>query len=428
MLLRFSAENDRSIFGKQELSLIKTALKDREDGLIDCKAGTGGKTLPAAIIYGANASGKSNVISALTSMRQAVLYSHSRGEPKGGVPRTPFALDDKARSTPTTYTIDFVDEDVRYHYGFEATDDEFSAEWLYSFPEGKKRKLFERTAAREISFGDSLKGRKKVIADLMRPNSLYLSTAAQNDHEQLSKLSVFFDSLRFNDSISVASAMVHMRFSEDDVDKRTIDFLNKIGTGVIGYRKTKKDVPKVIIDFQRHLRTAFERASENNDVEMLPQNIEEESISIELAHRNSSGENEYFDLENESAGTRRLLILLAAIFRVLERGSVFVIDELDASLHTQACEAILALFFDKRTNPKGAQLIATTHDTNLMLSNMLRRDQIWFTEKDSLGATELYPLSDIQTRQSDNIERGYLQGRYGAIPYSGSIDDLFLVT
>ncbi len=395
--------------------------------MIDCNAVSGGKILPAAVIYGANASGKSNVISALTSMRQAVLYSHSRGEPKGGVPRTPFALDAKALSAPTTYMIDFVDDNVRYHYGFEFTDDEFSAEWLYSFPEGKKRKLFERTAAREISFGDSLKGRKKVIADLMRPNSLYLSTAAQNDHEQLSKLSSFFDSLRFNDSISVASGIVSMRFSKDDVDDRTIDFLNKIGTGVIDYRRTRKDHPKEFIDLQRYLITAFEKASEDIGVKGFPTDIEEESVSIELAHQDSSGEKVYFDLERESAGTRRLLILLASIFRVLERGSVFVIDELDASLHTQACEAILALFSNKATNPNGAQLIATTHDTNLMLSDMLRRDQIWFTEKDDLGATELYPLSDIKTRQSDNIERGYLQGRYGAIPYSGSIEELFLV-
>jgi AAA15 family ATPase/GTPase len=101
-----------------------------------------------------------------------------------------------------------------------------------------------------------------------------------------------------------------------------------------------------------------------------------------------------------------------------------VIDELDASLHTQACEAVLGLFSSKTVNLHGAQLIATTHDTNLMRSKLLRRDQIWFTEKDSMGATHLFPLSDVKIRHGDNIEKGYLQGRFGAIPFSGSIENL----
>jgi AAA15 family ATPase/GTPase len=117
-------------------------------------------------------------------------------------------------------------------------------------------------------------------------------------------------------------------------------------------------------------------------------------------------------------------MLLGLVFQALDEGAPFVIDELDASLHTQACEAVLALFSSPETNPRGAQLIATTHDTNLLRSRMLRRDQIWFTEKDGHGATHLYPLTDIRTRKEDNIEKGYLQGRFGAIPFSGSISDL----
>ena len=112
------------------------------------------------------------------------------------------------------------------------------------------------------------------------------------------------------------------------------------------------------------------------------------------------------------------------MFRALDEGTLLVIDESDASLHTQACEAVLALFSSATTNPKGAQLIATTHDTNLLRSPLLRRDQIWFTEKDAEGATHLYPLTDIRTRKGDNLEKGYLQGRYGAIPFAGPISDL----
>ncbi len=148
-------------------------------------------------------------------------------------------------------------------------------------------------------------------------------------------------------------------------------------------------------------------------------------FAIELAHRGSEGEAIYFDLDHESAGTRRLLILLGSVFHALDDGVPLVVDELDASLHTRACEAVLSLFSSPATNPNGAQMIATTHDTNLLRSPLLRRDQIWFTEKDGEGATHLYPLTDIRTRKGDNIEKGYLQGRYGAIPFSGPIADIF---
>ncbi|CAA7626442.1 conserved hypothetical protein [Magnetospirillum sp. UT-4] len=126
----------------------------------------------------------------------------------------------------------------------------------------------------------------------------------------------------------------------------------------------------------------------------------------------------------ESDGTRRLLVILQAAFNALDTGGLLIVDELSSSLHTKAAEAILALFCDRATNPKGAQIIATTHDTNLLRSEWLRRDQVWFTEKDEGGATHLYPLSDFRTRPGDNFEKGYLQGRYGAIPFAGDVRSL----
>src|ERR1019366_8784531 len=143
MLLRFGVQNLRSIHDKQELSLVASALDDTPAGLIDCPA-AGGRLLPAVVVYGANASGKSNLVKALRWMRQAVLLSHTSGEPEGGVPRRPFALDPASRTAPTTCDVDFVIDDVRYHYGFEASDQAFVREWLYSFPNGRRQILFER--------------------------------------------------------------------------------------------------------------------------------------------------------------------------------------------------------------------------------------------------------------------------------------------
>ena len=150
----------------------------------------------------------------------------------------------------------------------------------------------------------------------------------------------------------------------------------------------------------------------------------DKQVTVELGHRTRDGETAYLNLNLESAGTLRLLMVLSLAYRALDEGTPLLIDELDASLHTHAAEAILRLFCSRQTNPKGAQLIATTHDTNLLAAPVLRRDQLWFAEKDAHGATVIFPLTEIRTRSSDNFEKGYLQGRYGAVPFSGPLSTL----
>jgi hypothetical protein len=152
--------------------------------------------------------------------------------------------------------------------------------------------------------------------------------------------------------------------------------------------------------------------------------MDEKAAHLQLAHQGADGRAVYFDLQQESDGTRRLLRLMIPAFRALDAGAIMAVDELDSSLHTRACELVVALFSNSVTNPKGAQLIATTHDTNLLVSSHLRRDQVWLAEKDPEGATHVYPLTDFRTRKSDNLERGYLEGRYGAIPFAGRPSDI----
>lgn len=145
--------------------------------------------------------------------------------------------------------------------------------------------------------------------------------------------------------------------------------------------------------------------------------LEDEENHLQLSHFSSTKNTVFFDLNRESAGTRRIMVIANRIFRAIDRGTPVIIDELDASLHTQACEALVQLFQDKHLNKNGAQLIATTHDTNLLDSPFLRRDQIWLCEKDDLGASHIFPLTDFHTRKGDAFEKGYLQGRYGAVPH-----------
>lgn len=425
MLLRYSVSNYLSLKETQELSLVSTTLKGRVDTLIDVvgtEASAALSGLPVAILYGANASGKTNMVQALRFIRSSVLYSHSRGSPEGGVPVNPFDLDSRYREVPTACDIDFIEGGTRYHYGFKCSAEVFLEEWLYSFPEGRKRVLFERNG-RDVNFGPSLKGQKKILTSLMRDNSLFISTATQNDHEDLSRVVGFFRKIRYDSTVAAAHNIVNIHFQKGDIDDRAIKFLGAIGTGISGHRKLESDHSESITAMLKDLSAVMKK-----HVGDFPENVDpaaEKEVSIELCHQGADGEQHFFKLDRESAGTRRLLLMLSSVFKALDQGAVVVLDEIDASLHTAATEAILEIFSDKSVNKNGAQLIATTHDTNILGSNLLRRDQIWFAEKDNFGASEIYPLSDIKSRNEDNFEAGYLEGRYGAIPFSGSISRLF---
>ena len=422
MLLRFGVSNHLSIRDFQELSFAASSLKDRDKGLIPCTAAPKGTVVPAAVIYGANASGKSNLVNAMGTMRWMVSSSQTRGEPGGGVPRQPFKLDPACAEGPSRFELDFVIDGIRHHYGFEASDDTFDSEWLYDFPGSRRRMLFEREGG-EFRFGRGLKGRNAVIADLTRSNSLYLSAAAQNGHEQLSQVSGYFRSVHGIYATAFPGVVVSAHLAEKETDDRVIDFLGKIGTGVVDYRQKEAEYADEIEAVQRDVLTAMKKRGD------VPADLGaamggDWRTAIELAHRDQNDEKVYFDLDLESAGTRRLLFVLGFAFQALDEGTFLFVDELDASLHTQAAEAVLRLFCSPETNPKGAQLVATTHDTNLMRAPVLRRDQLWFTEKGADGATRLYPLTDIRTRKGDDIEKGYLQGRYGAVPFDDPLSDL----
>lgn len=418
MLLQFSVANHLSIRDRQTLSLVASSLSDAADGLLEYGGVPNGRVLPAAVIYGANASGKTNVFDAVAFMRHSVLNSHRLGDPEGGVQRMPFLLDPVCGDEASSYEIDFVSEGVRYHYGFECDDAAFTAEWLYAFPRGRRQVLFERDGQKFV-FGRGLKGRKEIIADITRPNSLFVSAATQNGHEELSRISRYFSSM---DSVGM-SPWMPLQWPSDGIDRRVIEVLRQLGAGITDYRIQKVELlDEDQKSFLQTIKSDLVKMAERHSVS-LPAIFDNEML--ELGHQALDGKTVYLNIVSESAGTQRLLILLTHAFRALDKGQVLFIDELDASLHTQACEEVLELFCSPETNPAGAQIVATTHDTNLLNSRLLRRDQVWFAEKDENGATGLYPLTDIRTRKGDNLEKGYLEGRFGATPTAVVWPDVF---
>ena len=448
MLLRFAVSNFRSIRDEQELSLVASqAIKDDPQALIETPALRKDKALPAALIYGANASGKSNVVEALRFMCRMVLDSHTDLKPGAPLGRPPFRLAPGWPEKESRFDLTFVHEGVRYQYGFTALDDRFGSEWLYAWPSGSRRELFLREG-QAFSFGRSLKGDNQLVARNTKANSLFVSAAAQNNHEQLSIIYYFFTRLAFERLSSLNVHNLAIFLGDTGLDSRILKFLCALDTGVTRLRIIEDDHFGSIKDLDSNSGISnikplkkLEGNPEPGKFTVPSENIIDLGTSekirtlaelfnplrrkkrAQLGHTTKDGGVEFFDLDDESTGTIRMLSFLEPIFCALDTGATVIIDELDSSLHTLACEQLILFFQSPKTNPRGAQLIATTHDTNLLKSEMLRRDQVWFTEKDGEGATYLYPLTDIHTRKGDNIEKGYLQGRFGAVPFGGSIDD-----
>lgn len=420
MLLRFSVENFRSIREKQELTLAASKLADDNSPVPSPNSETG--ILTVAGIYGANASGKSNVLAALAFMETAVLESHRNWAPDDPIPVTPFLLSRGTRDGTSAFCIDIELAGVRHEYGFEIDAVKVHREWLYAYPRGRRRTWFERNAAdaEEFKFGQHFLGENRTIATITRPNSLFLSAAAQVRHEQLRGLYRWF--------LAGIRRVSNFRFPgitsrlcvDGEFRERLTPLLRAADLGVIDIEAVE-EAAKPLTDAQRDALIMLARAMGNEDAktpEKWPD--PEPTLKVSFRHRGESEDmSAFLSIDDESAGTRALFSLLGPVLEALEQGSLLIVDELDVSLHTLLAVEIVKLFSDRARNPKNAQLIFTSHDTHLLSS--LRRDQIWFVEKDGTGSTHLYPLTDFKTRRDERIEKGYLQGRYGGIPFVGEM-------
>ncbi|MEU6060543.1 ATP-binding protein [Streptomyces sp. NPDC047097] len=417
MLLRFRVSNHASLRDEQELSLI--ADKEQTARAEQPVPRSGHRVVPVAAVYGPNASGKSNVIDAIAWMRAAVLSSFRSWDPSGGVPRRPFAFRRNAAEHPSVFEVEFVMDGVRYDYGFTVDDDRIREEWLYSYPEGKQRRLFERLGEDPIAFGRGLTGRRKVIAELLRPNSLYLSVAAAQGHELLRRIYGWF-----RHGLGVATdGDFHKRldstiglFLEDGAQglQPLLGFLRFADLGVSGLEVRE---PEEGVDAERQRIVEAIRGIVGDRAR-----IEETGSSrVLVTHTTEEGVYE-LDLAHESSGTRTWIGLLGPVLITLAQGSVLCVDELDARLHPYLSDALVGMFQSPKINTRGAQLVFSTHEASLLGRSSrteLMRDQVWFTEMEAGSrATRLFPLTDFQVRDAtDNLERRYLQGRYGALPY-----------
>ena len=411
MLVEFRVSNFCSLRDEQVLSLV-AGNEQSENGRNTLN--TGIKAVPrllgSAVVYGPNAGGKSNLIRALQYMRGVVVESATRppGKPYNV---QPFRLDSRFSSRPTCFEMTFILNGVRHQYGFAMTKQRITEEYLLVWKSFKPQQWFNRyldpeSGEEQFDFSPSLKGKKSVWESATRSDNLFLSMAVQLNSEQLEPVFAWFrDGLVVVNEIEPLAPDFSVNLLRNPIAKKQMcSFLAAADISITDIEVVSRKVPARKFHFD--VRTG--------ESESRQEEVEENQLRFH--HRTDNG-SAIFGLAEESAGTRRLLFLVGPVLDILEKGLTLVVDELDTSLHALLVRRLVQLFHEPETNRNGAQLIFTTHDTSLLSVNgLLRRDQIWFVQKNGEQASALYALAEFSPRKNEALERGYLTGRYGALP------------
>lgn len=413
MLIEFTVGNFRSFKENVTFSMVAAKLAAKNKELDANNVFCVDEQLPlltSAAIYGANASGKSNLIAALRFMRNLVLNSSKESQAEERILAEPFRLSTETEDQPSFFEVVFYLGNRRYRYGFTITTERVIEEWLFHVPTTREARLFARDLSGihpAIAFKEARSG----LATLTRKNALFLSVVAQFNGEISQKIIGWFRNL-FITNLTDQSRLLQIRFNFEKGQEwdEIVDFVKGLDVGISNLEieqtplAERLSVNGVTTDTKVMTRTAIKTFHRKYNEEGMP-------VAWEI-----------FDLDqHESDGTRKLFSFAWPIIQTLKHGTILVVDELDARLHPLLTYAIIQLFNSPTTNPNHAQLIFTTHDTNLLSNNLFRRDQIWFMEKDRRGATQFYSLAEFKVRNDASFEKDYINGRYGAVPFIGAL-------
>lgn len=397
MLVNFTFKNYRSFKNEMTLSMEAAPIQELSDAVIkSCEE----ELLPVAVMYGANSSGKSNVLKALKAMRDVLLNS-VKLNPKDKLEAEPFSLDTTSADEPTSFEIQFTLNGSKFRYGFDYTADAVIAEWLYEKRRGEREfELFLRSdnefKISKTRFAEGL-GKQSATPG----NRLFVSLVAQLNGKVSQSIIDWFSNIEYMsgmDGKGYAGKTLEMLFMKQD-----------------GYSDITRFFEETNLGFM--------------ELEVEPESGNEKKMKSETVHRLYDADGNFIGVRTfptekmESEGTKKMIEIAGPIFDTILNGKILMVDELDAKLHPFLTRKIIDLFMDTEINSKGAQLIFATHDTNLLNIRYLRRDQIWFTEKDDSESTDLYSLVEFRdesgnkVRNDRNIEKDYINGRYGAIPF-----------
>ena len=421
MLIEFKVRNFRSLRDEQALSFVASA--DRTNLATHCIE-TGVKAVPhltrAAVIYGANASGKSNFIFALATMRQMVLLSMAMPDSARAEQYTPFRLDRATSSETTQLEATILLDGVRYQYGFTYDAQRIHDEWLIVYRKGKGQTWFDRRWSPKSGehdwspFSSYFVGSKETWKQATRPNALFLTTAIQLNNEQLKPLWHWF-----NDGVSIINwiggggargiGLTLQKLDDPAFKARVLNVMRSADLHIADIEV--ESVPGQQVDFKLEPGKPPEFSARDQNVPI-----------VKYVHQVEGSDPVAFDSRYESLGTQRLLSYIGPILDAIENGKLLVIDEIDSSLHPMVVRFLLRLLHDPTVSTRGAQLWMTTHDSSLLDIDLLRRDQFWFVEKDRQQASRLYPLTDFSPRKGEALEKAYLRARYGGVPNISRVD------
>jgi AAA15 family ATPase/GTPase len=427
MLIQFSVGNFRSFKERVTLSMV-AANTNARDPMINKN-----NTIPvndkltlltSTAIYGANASGKSNLIRAFTFMRQFVLSSARDTQAGDRIFVEPFRLSTETENEPSFFEIVFLVDGLQYRYGFEVNFNQVISEWLFSVPSTKEARLFIRQDEKiKPSYKFFKEG--KELEQMTRSNALFLSVVAQFNGEISRSILNWFQRAGVVSGLADTSyrAYTIMQVMDGEYKSEIIQLIKGLDLNINDIEGFKLDKDKFQLSpiIPDDLRSVLSKSIEGKDL-----------ISVRTKHPklddqgNSVGSVDFDMDQNESHGTQKAFYIAGPIIDVLRQGKVLFIDEMEARLHPLVTRELIHLFNSLDTNPKRAQLIFTTHDTNLLSNKRFRRDQIWFVEKDRKGGSHLYSLAEIKVRNDASFEDDYIEGRYGAIPYLGKVQKINL--
>jgi len=409
MLIDFKVKNYRSIKDEQDLSMLSTKQKEHIDThTFKSDSATKMNLLKTAAIYGANAAGKSNFIKALKTMQEIVINSMSTYQRGHLLPVKPFLFDVETKDKPTEFEVSFITDNVKYQYGFSATQERIVEEWLIAYPKGRPQNWFARvlntqtdTPSYDWQFGEKFTGQKQLWQESTRDNALFLSTAVHLNSELLNPVYDWFDKTLRITGVGGWNPKLTIELCKHDEHKNNIlQFL----------QTADMDIEDIEIDenINKEEQAASWYGYFNPD-------------SVIMWHKDNSGNKVPLKLEEESDGTQKLFAFIGPWLDSLENGHVLLIDELHDNFHPLMVKFLVDLFHSNLTNKSNAQLIFTTHETSILSQDVFRRDQIWFCEKKN-KATELYSLVEFKARKGvTDLEKAYLSGRYGALPYFKNI-------
>ena len=428
MLLRFGVENYLSFRDRQELVLTAAKQIKRRGHVLPVPI-LREEAVPVAVIYGANAAGKSNLVAAVRAMRSHIVTSHKSLDAGDPIPRHPFLLDRTSEDKPTRFDCMFTinDHDASglqevYEYGFVYTNAEYVHEWLHRIVRNKRQTtqmLFDRRTTNgetRVDFGTRLRGENRAIASLTRPNSLFLSAAAQNNHPQLGAIHRQFAD-HWQPLRGEASPFKIAR-SLDGFPQRDafMELMRQADLGVVGTELEDYEPSEGEAEL---FRKAFSLAlAEQSGLPGEAAELSQPLKRLRFEHASGDGTRS-LDFDLESRGTQRLAALAIPVLNAIAAGHLVVVDELDASLHHRLTAALVRLF-KSAANCHGAQLVATVHDTTL-LRDELELDDVWFSEKDRAGVSRFTPLTDYRIRSRENLEQAYRDGRVGGAPVIGDL-------